>query len=80
MKSCHLCNKNGPRGYYAKGNKSEKDKYYDFIYTWNLKHKLNIKQKQTHRHRKQTYGYQRGKGEGERETRRMGLTDTNYFT
>ena len=56
MKSCHLCNKNGPRGYYAKGNKSEKDKYYDFIYTWNLKHKLNIKQKQCHRHREQTGG------------------------
>ena len=30
MKSCHCNNMNGPRDYYAKWNKSEKDKQYDF--------------------------------------------------
>ena len=36
-------NMNGPRGYYAKWNKSdwERQILYDFTYTWNLKNKIN---------------------------------------
>ena len=30
---------NGPRGHYAKQNKSEKEMPYDIMYTWNLKQK-----------------------------------------
>ena len=46
---------------------TEKDKYHDIAYMWNLEKmmiqtNLYTKQKQTHRHRKQTYSYQRGKG------------------
>lgn len=39
MKSSVCYNMGGPRGYYAKWNKSEteKDKYHDFMYIWNLK-------------------------------------------
>ena len=38
-----------------------KDKYYDFIYMWDLKSKPNKQIKQS-RSRKQTDGYQRGSG------------------
>ena len=31
----------GPRDYHTKWNKSDKDKYYDIIYMWNLKHDTN---------------------------------------
>ena len=31
----------GSRGYFAKGNKSEIEKYHDFTYLWNLKNKIN---------------------------------------
>ena len=34
-----ICNMNGPRGHYAKQNKSEKEMPYDIMYTWNLKQK-----------------------------------------
>lgn len=37
-----------------------------------------IKQKQTHRDKKQTYSYQKGDGRGKRQTRGIGLADTNY--
>ena len=51
-----------------KVSQTEKDKYHDISFMWNLKMiQMNLftKQKQTYRHRKQTYGYQRGKeGEG----------------
>ena len=30
---------NGPRGHYAKQNKSEKEMPYDIMYIWNLKQK-----------------------------------------
>ena len=36
---------NGPRGHYAKQNKSEKEMPYDIMYIWNLKQK----QKKTYR-------------------------------
>ena len=48
----------------SKVNQTEKDKYHDITYTWNLKNMIQMnlftKQKQIHRHRKQAYGYQRG--------------------
>ena len=39
-----ICNNmDGPRGYYAKWDKSdrERQRLYDFTYTWNLKSKTN---------------------------------------
>ena len=51
----------------SKVNHTEKDKYHDITYMWNLKKMLmNLftKQKQSHRCRKETYGYQRGREEG----------------
>ena len=43
-------------------SQTEKDKYHDIAYMWNLKKKIQMnlftKQKETHRHGKQTYGYQ----------------------
>ena len=55
---------NGPRGYYAKWNKSDRGRQipYGFTYTWYLKHKTSdqtTKQKLTHRFREQTGGCQR---------------------
>ena len=51
-----ICNNmDGPRGYYAKWNKSDRERQipYNFIYVWNLKSKnkeTNItQQKHTHR-------------------------------
>ena len=41
---------------------------------------MYTKQKQSHRHRKQIYCYQRREGSGKEQTKRMGLTDTNYYT
>ena len=41
---------NGPGGYYAQWNKSEKDKYSFIIFTWNLKHLMNVwNKKEIHR-------------------------------
>ena len=44
-------------------SQTDKDKYHDNTYMWNLKKMVQMnlftKHKQTHRHRKQTYGYQR---------------------
>ena len=62
-------NTDGPRGYQTKWNKTEKDKYHDIAYMWNLKNDTNeIIYKtetglQTQEKKKQqtTYGYQRGK-------------------
>ena len=36
-------NMDGPRGYYAKWNKSDRERQilYDFTYMWNLKNKTN---------------------------------------
>ena len=36
-------NMDGPRGYYAKWNKSDKERQipYDFTHMWNLKNKIN---------------------------------------
>ena len=73
----------GPRGYYAKWNKSdrERQKPYDFTYLWTLKYDTNeliYKTETDNRHRKQTYGYQRGRG-GEGYTTSLGLTYTHYY-
>ena len=62
----------GPRWYYVKGSKSDRERQipYDFTYMWNIKNQnkwTNItKQKQTHRYREQTGGCQRGGGVGGR--------------
>ena len=45
-----ICNNmDGPRGYYAKLNKSVRERQNDFTYMWNLKNINKQKQKQTHR-------------------------------
>ena len=37
-----ICNNvDGTRVYYAKWNKSEKDKYHDFTHVWNLRYKTD---------------------------------------
>ena len=50
----------GPRGYYAKWNKSDRERQilHDFIYMWNLKNKTNeqTEQKQSYSYREQTTG------------------------
>ena len=50
----------GPGGYYAKWNKSDRERQipYDFTYMWNLKNKISeqTKQKQTHRYRGKILG------------------------
>ena len=59
-----------PGGYYAKWNKSDRERQipYDFTYWWNLKNKTNkqnkTKWKQTHRNTEQRGGCQRERGSG----------------
>ena len=57
MKSYQCDNIDGPKGYYAKRNKSDKEKKIPLHFTciWDLKNKINeqTKQKQTHRYREQ---------------------------
>ena len=60
-----ICHKrDGSRVYYAKWNKSDRERHIpsDFIYMWNLKNKTKeqTKQRQTHRYREQMGGRQRG--------------------
>ena len=38
-----VCDMGGPRGHYAKQNKSEKDMPYDITYMWDLKQKQKKK-------------------------------------
>ena len=61
-------------------SQTEKDKYHDITYMWNLKNKpVNItKKKQTHRYREQTHGYQWGEGKGKGQDKGRGLKGTNY--
>ena len=57
-----------PWGYYAKWNKSDRERQipYNLIYMWDLKNKTNkqTKQNKTHRHRKQNGGCQGDGGVG----------------
>ena len=60
----------GPRVYYTKWNKSDRERQilYDITYLWNLKKNqlMNVtKNKYTYRYRKQTSSYQGGEGNGE---------------
>ena len=60
-----ICNNmDEPGEYYAKWNKSNRERQipHDFTYMWNLKNKRTsiIKQKQSHRYREQTGGCQWG--------------------
>ena len=66
----------GPRGYYAKWNKSDRERQilYAFTHMWHIK-KNQTRQKQRHRYKEQSSGYQRGKGEGEGK---MGKGDQLY--
>ena len=43
-----ICDMGGTRGYYAKWNKSDRERQipYDFTYMWNLKEKVNGQMKQ----------------------------------
>ena len=56
----------GPRGYYAKWNKSDRERQilYDFIYMESKKAKQMNKHNKTqnHKYREQTSGFQRGGG------------------
>ena len=51
--------------YYAKWNKSEKYKFYDITYMWNIKNKTSeyAKEQTDSRYRKQISVYQWGKGQ-----------------
>ena len=37
MKQCHCCNMDGPRDCHIQWSKTEKEKYHDVPYMWNLK-------------------------------------------
>ena len=76
MKSCHLQQHGWTWGYYAKWNKSHRERKmpYDITLIWNLKNKT--KWKQTHKYREQMGDSQRGFG-GEGESGR-GLRDTSF--
>ena len=56
----------GPRGYYAKKNKSnlERQVLYDFTYMWNLKAKQMKKCNRTVIHTENKCGCQRGRAQG----------------
>ena len=56
----------GPRNYYTKQSKSEKDKYHTMSLICEILKiiQMSIFTKQIYRHRKQTYGCQRGNGAG----------------
>ena len=61
--SLSICdNMDGPRGYYAKWNRSERQRKMprDFTCRWNLKNKINeqARQKHNHRYREQIDGCQ----------------------
>ena len=74
-------NMGGPREYYAKWNKSKKERKipYDFTYMWNLKNKTNEKTtKQSCRYREQTGGCQRGGGWGVERNMWGRLRGTNF--
>ena len=61
----------GPRGHYAKWNKSDIERQipYDFSYVEDLKNETNKKQKEIHKYREQTGGYQRKEDSGNRQNR-----------
>ena len=72
----------GPRGYYAKENKSERERQipHDFTYMWNLKNNMKdqTKQKQTHRYREQTDGCQLEEGFRGWVRKVKGVRNTNW--
>ena len=76
-------NMNGPRGYYAKWNKSDTERQIlcDFIYMWNLKKQnkwtIIVKQTQSHRYREQKRCLPKGRGLGDEGTRWGRLRGTN---
>ena len=74
-------NTDGPRGYYAKWHKSDRERQipYDFTYMWNIKSKISkqTKQKQTHRYREQIEGWQMGRVWGGWVKEVKGLRSTN---
>ena len=74
------CNIDVPRGYYAKRNKSERERRIpcDFTYTWNLKNKINKQTQQTHRYREQIDGCQMGEGLRGWMKKLKGLTSTDW--
>ena len=65
----YICDSmDGPREYYTKWNKSDRERQipYGCTYIWNLKNKIHeqTKLKQIHRYREQTNGCQIGGGWG----------------
>lgn len=71
------------RGYYAKWNKSDRERQisYDFTYMWNLKQQnkwINEKQDHTYQYWEQTDGCQRGVGWGNRQTGWRGVGDKGF--
>ena len=71
-----ICNNmDGSRGYYAKWNKSEKDKYLMVSLVCRV-HKNKTKQKHTHRYREQTGVVREEEGEGVRQVKGW-LRDVN---
>ena len=79
-----ICNNiDGLGGYYARWNKSDREKQilHDITYVESKKHDklVNIiKKKQTHRYREQTSGYHWGQVRRKRQYRCRGSRGTNY--
>ena len=83
MKSCHLDNMDGSRRYYAKWNKSDRERQipYGFTYMWHLKNKTNEQTYQNRnslRYREQTGGCQSGGGWWDEWNRWGKLRGTNF--
>ena len=80
-----ICNNmDGPRGYYAKWNKSDRERQilYDFIYMWNVKYNSN---EQTYPNRNRVIDTENNQvvargdgGWGEERNRRGRLRDPNF--
>ena len=70
----------GPRNYQTKCTQTEKDKYHDIVYTWNLKKmiQMNLYRNRPTDIENKLMVTERERGE-ERQTRSSGLRDIHYY-
>ena len=78
MKSCNLQHMNGPGGYYAKWNKSDREIVWFHLHIEPKKWTNITKWKQSHRYKEQTDGCQRGGWWGDERKRWGRWKGTNF--